>query len=70
MEGRKFSEYKKKSITKECSGVRGVTGMMMDGLSGKRDIKIDGCFLDLHEGPMRISKYLSPFLHSLDFLYL
>jgi len=32
--------------------------MMMDGLSGKRDIKIDGCFLDLHEGPIRISKYL------------
>jgi hypothetical protein len=33
--------------------------MMMDGLSGKRDIKIDGCFLDLHEGPIGIGKYLS-----------
>jgi hypothetical protein len=31
----------------------------MDGLSRKRDIKIDGCFLDLHEGPIRIGKYLS-----------
>jgi len=44
--------------------------MMMDGLSGKRDIKIDGCFLDLHEGPIRISKYLFLFFHSLGFLWL